>query len=332
MRRFFLLLVVCGVLAAGAMGLDAFWWPMGPSAETFVDIVPGTSSRQIGVQLEQHGIIANSYAFEFLRLVKGGTLKAGEYRFAERHDVEAVYEQIERGDVYTLTLTIPEGANVFDVAHRVEAAKLGSYAVFLAAAEKGGGLVHALDPKATSLEGYLFPDTYRFAPHATADQMLAAMVRRFEQEAAVLGLEGNLHRAVTLASLVERETPIDAERPLVASVMLNRLDRGMALDTDPTVIYAALLAGRYRGTIYQSDLVAASDYNTYRHVGLPPGPICNPGAVSLRAAMAPAKTKYLYFVAAGSDPQGRSRFAETLEQHEKNVAAYRQAMRSMGAR
>jgi UPF0755 protein len=131
---------------------------------------------------------------------------------------------------------------------------------------------------------------------------------------------------------VERETPIDAERPLVASVMLNRLDRGMALDTDPTVIYAALLAGRYRGTIYQSDLVADSAYNTYKHVGLPPGPICSPGAVSLRAAMAPAKTKYLYFVAAGSDPQGKSRFAETLEQHEKNVAAYRQAMRSMGGR
>ncbi len=332
MRRFFLLLVMCGVLAAAGFWLYAFRWPMGPKAETFVDIVPGMSSRQIGAELEQQGIIASRYAFEVLRLVKGGTLKAGDYRFAEPRTVGAVYEQIERGEVYTLTLTIPEGANLFDVAHRVEAAKLGSYTGFLAAAEKGGPMVHALDPAATSLEGYLFPDTYRFAPHATAEQMLTAMVRRFEQEAAVLGLEGDLHRVVTLASLVERETPIDAERPLVASVMLNRLDKGMALDTDPTVIYAALLAGRYRGTIYQSDLVADSAYNTYKHVGLPPGPICSPGAVSLRAALAPAKTKYLYFVAAGNDPQGRSRFAETLEQHEKNVAAYRRAMRSMGAR
>ncbi len=324
--------MVCGLLAAAGFGLYVLRWPLAPKQETFVDVVPGMSSRQIGAQLERQGIITSRYAFEVLRLVKGGTLKAGEYRFVESREMGAVYEQIERGEVYTLTLTIPEGANVFDVAHRVEAAKLGSYVEFLAAAEKGGRLVHALDPAATSLEGYLFPDTYRFAPHATAEQMLAAMVRRFQQEAAVLGLEGDLHRVVTLASLVERETPIDAERPLVASVMLNRLNKGMALDTDPTVIYAALLAGRYRGTIYQSDLVADSAYNTYKHVGLPPGPICSPGAVSLRAAMEPANTKYLYFVAAGSDPQGRSRFAETLEQHERNVAAYRQAMRSMGGR
>ncbi len=328
MRRFVLLLVVCAVLAG--FGLYAFDWPVGPGAETLVEIAPGMSTRQIAALLEKRKIIASRYSFEVLRLVRGGTLKAGVYRFEEPRKPGAVYEQIERGEVYTLTLTIPEGANLFDVAQRVQAAKLGSYGAFLAAAESGGALVRALDPTATSLEGYLFPDTYHFAPQATPAQMLAAMVRRFEQEAAVLGLEGNVHRVVTLASLVERETPIDAERPLVASVLLNRLDRGMALDTDPTVIYAALLAGRYRGTIYQSDLVADSPYNTYRHTGLPPGPICNPGAVSLRAAMAPADTRYLYFVAAGSDPRGRSVFAETLEQHEKNVAAYHRATRSPG--
>jgi UPF0755 protein len=265
-------------------------------------------------------------------VLRGGTLKAGEYRFDRPQKVGAVYEQIARGEVFTLTVTIPEGANLFDVAQRVQSAGLGTYAGFLAAAEKHAEMVRGMDPQAASLEGYLFPDTYHFAPDATAAQMLAIMVRRFQQEAALLGLEGNLHRVVTLASLVERETPIEAERPLVASVLLNRLDRGMALETDPTVIYAALLAGRYRGTIYQSDLVAGSPYNTYRHVGLPPGPICNPGAASLRAAMAPAKTKYLYFVAAGSDPQGESRFAETLAEHEKNVAAYRQAIRRVGGR
>ncbi len=327
MRRFFLLLLVGGLVGVTGFGLWAFDWPYGPRAETLVVIAPGTSSRQIAALLEGQGVIANRYAFAALRLIRGGTLKAGEYRFDRPRKVGAVYDQIERGEVYTLTLTIPEGANLFDIAQRVQAAKLGSYAGFLAAAEQSGALVGGLDPSAKSLEGYLFPDTYHFAPSATPEQMLGAMVRRFEQEAARLGLEGDVHRKVTLASLVERETPIDAERPMVASVLLNRLDRGMALDTDPTVIYAALLAGRYRGTIYQSDLVAESPYNTYRHVGLPPGPICNPGAVSLRAAMAPARTRYLYFVAAGSDPRGKSRFAETLEEHERNVAAYRQSVR-----
>jgi UPF0755 protein len=331
-RRFFLLLVVWGILAAGGYGLYAFDWPTGPRTETFVVIAPGTSSRQIAAQLESRGMITSRFAFEALRLVRGGTLKAGEYRFDRPRKVGAVYDQIERGEVYTLAVTIPEGANLFDVAQRVQSARLGSYAGFLAAAVKHRELVRGMDPGAVSLEGYLFPDTYHFAPDSTPEQMLAVMVRRFQQEAALLGLEGNLHRVVTLASLVERETPIEAERPLVASVLQNRLDRGMPLETDPTVIYAALLAGRYRGAIYQSDLVAASPYNTYRHAGLPPGPICNPGAISLRAAMAPAKTKYLYFVAAGSDPHGESRFAETLAEHQKNVATYRQAMRSVGGR
>jgi UPF0755 protein len=333
LRRVVVLVAICGILAMAGYGLYAFEWAVGPSAETFVEIAPGTPSRQIAGELARRGIIASKYAFAVLRLVRGGTLKAGEYRFDEPRKLSAVYEQIERGEVYTLTVTIPEGANLFDVAKRVQAANLGSYAGFLAAAQRDGALAHGLDPQARSLEGYLFPDTYHFSRSATPEQMLRAMVRRFGQEAALLGLAGaDVRRVVTLASLVERETPIDAERPLVASVLLNRLSRGMLLETDPTVIYAAMLAGRYRGTIYQRDLAAESPYNTYLHVGLPPGPICNPGAVSLRAAMEPAKTRFLYFVAEGSDPQGRSRFAETLEEHQRNVAAYRRAKRSLGAR
>lgn len=323
----FWLLVACGVLAGAGYALYVFGWPKGPGAETFVEIAPGTGSRAIAAELEGHGVIASRYAFEALRLARGGRLKAGMYRFGQPRTVGEVYRQIERGEVYTLTLTIPEGANLFDVAARVEAAKLGTGAAFLTAARGHVELVRQMDPGAVSLEGYLFPDTYQFAPGTGAEQMLSVMVRRFAVEAAALGMEGDLHRVVTLASLVERETPIEAERPMVASVFLNRLERGMPLETDPTVIYAALLEGRYRGTIYQSDLGAGSAYNTYRHTGLPPGPICNPGAVSLRAAKAPAQTRFLYFVAAGSDPQGKSRFAETLEEHEKNVAAYRQAVR-----
>ena len=323
-------LLLLSVVLAGGWGLYAFSWPMGPRGETLVTIAPGMSSQEMARQLEGRRIIASRYAFEALRVIRGGTLKAGEYRFDRPRKVGEVYAQIEHGEVYTLTLTVPEGANLFDIAQRVEGARLGTAAGFLAAAKREVGLVRGLDPGALSVEGYLFPDTYQFAPHTLPEQMVAAMVRRFSQEEATLGLTGDVHRVVTLASLVERETPVAAERPLVASVFVNRLGRGMALDTDPTVIYAALLAGRYRGTIYRSDLRAESGYNTYLHAGLPPGPICNPGAVSLRAAMAPAKTDFLYFVAAGRDPHGVSRFAETLAEHEKNVAAYRHAARESG--
>jgi UPF0755 protein len=229
-------------------------------------------------------------------------------------------------------VTIPEGSNIFDIAARVEAAQLGSKEAFEAAAMKGGALVADLDPNAVSLEGYLFPDTYQFGRRTTPAQMVAAMVKRFRAAAETIGLEGNTHRIVTMASLIERETPLAAERPMVASVFENRLAQGMPLETDPSVIYAALLSGRYRGTIYQSDLNSDSPYNTYKKPGLPPGPISNPGLSSLKAALHPATTKYLYFVAASADPSGKSRFAATLEEHQKNVAAYRQALHAAGER
>jgi UPF0755 protein len=323
-----------------ALGVTAlaffFFFPSGPESETFVEIAPGTSSAQIARELESHGIVRSRYIFDGWRMLKdlsgGGTLKAGEYRFDHPETVGDVYEKIRRGDVFTVAVTIPEGSNVFDVAARLEAAQLGDKAQFLQAALHGGALVADLDPHVVSLEGYLFPDTYRFGRRSTANQMIAAMVKRFRLAAAQLGLQGNAHRAVTLASLIERETPIDSERPIVASVFENRLNKQMPLETDPSVIYAALLAGRYRGTIYQSDLNADSPYNTYKRPGLPPGPICSPGMSSLRAAMNPAATNYLYFVAAGADPSGHSRFASTLEEHQKNVQAYRRAEHLAGAR
>jgi UPF0755 protein len=161
-----------------------------------------------------------------------------------------------------------------------------------------------------------------------ASQILAAMVRRFRQNGTAIGLDGDYHRVVTLASLVEKETPVAQDRPLVASVLQNRLAKDMPLMTDPTVIYAAMLENRYRGTIYQSDLKRDSAYNTYRHAGLPPGPICSPGTASLQAAMHPADSHFLYFVA---DPRaaGHSRFAATLEEHERNVTAYRQGLKDL---
>jgi UPF0755 protein len=209
----------------------------------------------------------------------------------------------------------------------MEAAGLGPKDAFVAAAKQDKALIVDMDKMAPSVEGYLFPDTYHFERHTTPQEMMAAMVRRFRQQAQQIGLTADYHQTVTLASMVEKETPVDQERPLVASVFDNRLEKDMPLMTDPSVIYAALLEGRYRGTIYQSDLAADSPYNTYKHAGLPPGPICNPGLKSLQAAMHPAATDYLYFVAASADPSGQSRFSSTLEEHAKDVEAYRRAVR-----
>jgi UPF0755 protein len=298
----------------------------------FVEIPAGTSSPRIAAILKSHGLIWSRFAFHVMRIVKGGTLKAGEYRFDHPARMSEVYERLERGDVYTRTLTIPEGANMFDIAQRVEAAQLGSKGAFLDAVRRDSALINDLDPGAQSVEGYLFPDTYHFQRQATPDQMIAAMVKRFRQAAADIDLTQNYHKIVTLASLVERETPIGSERPVVASVFANRMAKGMPLMTDPSVIYADLLDGTYKGTIYHSDLDGNSPYNTYKHTGLPPGPICNPGIESLKAAMAPAQTDFLYFVAATTDPSGHSRFAKTLEEHQQNVQAYRRAQHAAGER
>jgi len=328
-RRFFLLLILAAVIAG-----VAYWvvTPFGPSSEKFVDIAPGTPSRHIAAQLEQNGIIRSKYLFDVMHAIKGGTLKAGEYRFDHPLKMSEVYDRLKRGDVYTVSVTIPEGSNLFDIAQRIQQAGLGSKESFMTAAHANLKLIADLDPRATTLEGYLFPDTYHFSRHMTPLQMQEAMVRRFRQVAAQLGLSGDDHRVVTLASLVERETPIPDERALVASVFVNRMARDMPLMTDPSVIYAALLAGRYRGTIFASDLQSDSPYNTYKHTGLPPGPICSPGAASLKAAMHPAQTDYLYFVAASANPSGKSRFSATLEQHAHDVAEYRKALHKAASR
>jgi UPF0755 protein len=320
MRRLILLLILFVAIA----GAYVLLMPAGSRRETFVEIAPGMGAQGIGRQLEEHGIIRSRFAFDAVRLLKRGTLKAGEYRFDHPATVFEVYDRLRRGDVYFRAVTIPEGYNLFDVAAAVEAAQLATKEDFLLAARRDVALIADLDPRATSLEGYLFPDTYRFQRMDTPATMLHAMVKRFRGEATQLGLHSNYHDTVTMASLVEKETPVASDRPLVASVLANRLKQGIPLMTDPTVIYAAMLENRYRGTIYQSDLHSKSDYNTYQHAGLPPGPICSPGIASLQSAMHPASTKYLYFVADAA-AAGHSRFAATLTEHQRNVHAYRRA-------
>lgn len=326
-----LFLLLVAAIAAGA-GAWLVMTPFGPETETFVKIAPGSSAVRIGRQLESAGVVRSRYAFDLVRWYMHGTLEAGTYRFDHPAPVAEVYARISRGDVYTKALTIPEGANIFDIAARAQLAGLGTREEFLRAVRTQTSLVADFDPGAKSLEGYLFPDTYRFSPTITANQMVAAMVKRFRSVAAELGLGRNVQQVVTIASLVERETAVEAERPLVASVFENRLAKNMPLNTDPSVIYGLELAGLWRGTIYESDLMRNTPYNTYRHAGLPPGPICNPGIPSLRAAMAAPKTNYLYFVAAGLDAQGHSLFAATLDEHNRNVANYRKAQKKAGER
>jgi len=320
------------IIVAAGMGAWLILAPFGPSAETFVEVAPGSTSARIAQQLESAGIVRSQYAFDLLRWVRRGKLKAGEYRFDHPATLIEVYDRINRGDVFTVAVTVPEGANIFDIASRLEQAGIGTRRQFLEAQPRLTDLVADLDPAAKTLEGFLFPDTYRFQRKATPLQIATAMVKRFRVVAAELGLKENVHGVVTLASLVERETAIASERPLVASVFENRLARHMPLMTDPSVIYGLEVHDLWRGEIYASDLKRDTPYNTYLHPGLPPGPVANPGMLSLRAAMTPAHTSYLYFVAAGANPQGKSLFASTIEEHNLNVSGYRHAIRKAGGR
>jgi len=333
--KFFLTLLLLLLLAAGAAAYLVYT-PYGPSSETFVDIPPRTGATAVASLLRKNGIIRSRYGFALLRLTRDGTFKAGEYRFDHPAPPGEIYDRLLRGDVYTQTLTIPEGYNIFDIAAAVESAGFAKRDVFLAAERQHTELITSLLPPGAhpeSLEGYLFPDTYHFSRHATPLQMLTAMVHRFRQSAIQIGLIPppgflgdrivyNVPQTVTMASLIEKEVGQETERPLVAGVFVNRLAKSIPLATDPTVIYAALLDNRWRGTIYASDLKSTSPYNTYLHRGLPPGPISNPGIAALRAAMHPAQTEYLYFV---SDAAGHTRFSVSLKEHDEQVQAYRQA-------
>jgi len=205
----------------------------------------------------------------------------------------------------------------------MEDAGLGPSADFLRVAKSQTQLISDLAPEAKSLEGYLFPNTYEFTRTQSLEEMAATMVHQFRQVARQIGLSSDLHKTVTMASIVEKETAAPEERPRVASVYYNRLARRIALDADPSVIYAELLTGTYTGALHHADLSVNSPYNTYRVPGLTPGPIANPGKSALEAAMHPDITNYLYFV---SDGNGHHRFARSLEEHNQNVTAYRRAL------
>ncbi len=291
---------------------------------------PGYTTRRIANELQTAGVIRNAHAFIFWQyLHRKHSLKAGEYLFDKRANGIEVHKRLVRGDIYVHTVVIPEGFTMFDIAKAIQDAGLGSSQDFLNVAASDTALIADLDPEAKTLEGYLFPNTYEFTRTQTMQEMAAAMVKQFRQVVLEIGLiateQQSVHQTVTMASIIEKETGTADERPLVASIYNNRLAKSMALQADPSVIYAELLQGAYSGALHHDDMQFKSPYNTYTHPGLPPGPIANPGKASLQAAVHPAVTDYFYFVADGN---GHHRFAHTLEEHNENVAAYRRALTS----
>ena len=298
-----------------------------------LDFPKGTSTSAMAQQLEDTGVIRYRYQFVLARLLHpSARLQAGEYQFSHADIPWNIFNRIVRGDVFYYELTVPEGSNIFDIAASLKPFDFLDSADFLRAA-RDPSLIHDLAPDAPTLEGYLFPSTYRLTRHTTAHDLCQMMTDQFRKRWRELAASGGslpVSQAVTLASLVEKETAVADERPEVASVYRNRLRLNMPLDCDPTTIYAALLDQRYRGTIYQSDLKSDNAYNTYQHTGLPPGPIANPGVDALKAALDPASTDYLYFVAK-ADGSGRHNFSKTMEEHNRAVGAYRKAQKKAAA-
>lgn len=317
-----------GVIVAALAYVSLVTKYQGYREPVIVDFPKGTSARAMANTLARNGIIRYSWQFLMARALHSGErLQAGEYQFARSDTPLNIFNRIVRGDVFFYELVVPEGSNMFDIAALAGRFDFLKASDFLRAA-RNPSLIHDLAPQAPTLEGYLFPATYRITRSTTAQQLCKMMTDQFRKEWRSLNAAGPakpINDVVTLASLVEKETGVPNERPVVASVYENRLRKGMALDCDPTTIYAAMLEERYRGTIYRSDLASDNAYNTYRHAGLPPGPIANPGAASLKAALAPAETDYLYFVAKPGG-SGSHQFSKTIEQHNLAVQQYRRAI------
>lgn len=317
-------------LAAGG----AWWWARRelaaprafeapPEGRRFV-VAPGESTRGILARLEREGLLSSALLARVYhsRVLGDPPLAAGEYRFQPPLSALELLALLREGRVATYPVTVIEGLTYRETAEALSRAGFGDLERLLAEFEHPGRIAD-LDPAAANLEGYLFPDTYRF-PAATgeaaiADALVANFRNRLDREIRpLLGSADSrpLRELVILASLVEKEARLEKERPLIAGVYANRLARGIGLYADPTLIYGLKLEGRWDGDLRRRDLRAESPWNTYRVRGLPPGPICSPGAASLAAAAAPAAVPYLYFV---SRNDGSHVFSTTLAEHERNV-------------
>ena len=328
----YLVLLFLLVAVAGGVGASMFWNRLHEpfkgyvGDERFVDIPAGASTGEIGRRLIDAGVIADETVFRLALWWSGEarSLKAGEYRFDRALTPLDAIGTLARGEVYARRLTFPEGLTIAEMAKIYESREFGTAAAFVTAAGNAA-LIRDLDPAARDLEGYLFPETYSLPRGTAAARLIALMVDRFranypEDLRARAEAQGfSTRQAVTLASLVEKETGQAQERPVVAAVYRNRLKIGMPMQADPTVVFALARAGRYDGNIRRDDLAYDSPYNTYKYPGLPPGPIAAPGKASLDAVLSPADVSYLYFV---SRNDGSHVFATTLAEHNRNVQRF----------
>jgi UPF0755 protein len=317
------------VLAAGgATALGWAWWDLrqpyrGFAGERRVTVPSGASATTILARLEAERVIRDARLGRLWLTAQGDPpLQAGEYLFRAPLSTPEALGKVIRGDVASHRVTVVEGLTLEETAAHLAGAGFGGLDALLAAMRDPAPIAD-LDPAAADLEGYLFPDSYSFTRGTSERAVVLALVRNFRRRwradvEPLLPADGGrgVRELVTLASIVEKEARLAAERPLIAAVYANRLERGMGLYADPTVIYALKKAGRWDGNIRRADLALDSPYNTYRHAGLPPGPIASPGAGSLRAAAAPADVPHLYFVGRND---GSHVFATTLQEHNRNV-------------
>jgi len=325
--------VVCVLVGAGAaLAVWSGWTDIHApykgyaQSEQFVTIRQGASSVEIGRVLADAQVVREPRLFRVALwwTRQGRNLKAGEYRFDRPMTPLQVVDMLARGEVYTQKLTIPEGLTIAEMAKLYESHGFGHAGDFADAA-RDIKRISDLDPAATDLEGYLFPETYALPRNGGASRLIAMMVDRFrstygEQLRARAEAQGMTTRqVVTLASIVEKETGKSDERPIIAAVFRNRLKIGMPMQADPTVVYALERTHRYDGNIRKEDLSMDSRYNTYKYPGLPPGPIASPGKAALEAALMPENVSYLYFV---SRNDGSHVFATTLAEHENNVRKF----------
>jgi UPF0755 protein len=320
------LAVVIGVVGAAFYGRARSRFRGYSGAEQFVEIPQGAGSRTIGDRLVAGGVVRDRWTFRLALWLsgEGRRLKAGEYRFDVPMTPVEVVHKIARGDVFVIRLTFPEGMRIDEMAKIFELHGFGPASAFIEAS-KDVTRIRRFDPGAGDLEGYLFPETYALPRHTDASKLVGLMVGQFERVVtgdlarAAAARNMSIRQAVTLASIVEKETARPEERRLVAAVYENRLRLGMPLQCDPTVIFALERAGRYDGNLTRENLAFDSPYNTYRYPGLPPGPIASPGRASLDAAVHPASEGFLYFV---SRNDGSHEFARTLAEHSRNVQRF----------
>jgi UPF0755 protein len=324
---------VPAALAVIAVAIFAGWLAralspyQGYSGGHVVIVIPqGASGRTVADVLHDSGVIRSRGMFALLMMLSGSAanLHAGEYRFEGPMSPLAVHVRLVEGQVVLHPVTVPEGLHMEQIFELFVSRGLGTLEGFRHAS-LNVGMLQGHDALAEDLEGYLYPDTYRVPRGLSEEEILQGMVRRFlsvfaeEQVAEARALGLTTRQVVTLASMVEREVSVDDERRLVSSVFQNRLERGMLLQCDPTVIYALVRSGDYRGRLTRDDLAFDSPYNTYVHPGIPPGPIASPGRESLHAVLHPAETDYLYFVSMNT---GRHHFSRSLAEHQKAVNRY----------